>query len=415
MESKLKDILRQYNISQKAFKEHVANHKPRSEEWAKSVLQNKTRLNFQTIKIVVETLRELTEEDIFVQDVLNFPYDKYQHLLTQTENTSAAKTVAEENMALVLVPENYRENDVEEDRLWLELSNSIANNYALSTKNNAENSTGNNEKRHKENPNPLSPQRPWLWQLAFILVALAGGFWFGINTTFPKKPSPLGGSANVQVPRLIGPEGKITDLSPKLRVETVRAANDYEFSVFNLKSRKNIFISNTPNPFYNLPKNVLCPDAPYGWKARAAINGRWSSFASTMEFFVSDNTHPWRIYAQQENEPETPNILEPNGIVTSLPVILKVSEVEGAIGYGFYLRDLETEHLYDFEYDSQNHELRLPEGVIQDGHRYGWNARARNCAGFSDYTQRLEFEVNLSNANYSANPSLNSSTVGNFP
>ena len=83
-------------------------------------------------------------------------------------------------------------------------------------------------------------------------------------------------------------------------------------------------------------------------------------------------------------------------MVTTLTPVLEVKPVEGAVGYGFYMRDLVTDRVYDFEYQSTTPTFKLPEGIVSDGGRYRWNARAYNCAGFSlGYSDTMNFEVAL--------------------
>ena len=195
-------------------------------------------------------------------------------------------------------------------------------------------------------------------------------------------------------PVQIGPEGNPQSFTPKLRVNSVEGATNYEFSVFNLKSRQNVLNENTEEPFYIVPENAVCAGAPYGWSAKVFRGGEWSSFSSRMEFIVSEGEGG--AATQQTTPPKIPKSVAPQEVVTTLTPTLEVTPVEGATGYGFYLRDLDTDQVYEFEYASTTPTFTLPADLVRDGGRYRWNARARNCAGFSTgYTDTLEFQADV--------------------
>ena len=65
------------------------------------------------------------------------------------------------------------------------------------------------------------------------------------------------------------------------------------------------------------------------------------------------------------------------------------------MGYGFYIRDLETDKvIYDNNF-ADEHEIEVPPDVLEDGGVYQWNTRARNCHYWSEFTPAQIFTVNV--------------------
>ena len=379
LRTKLRQLLDKYNISTYKFAQKVKQTGVRSESWAYKTARGEVGLTSEGIELVIKVLRELTGADIDVHDVVEY----------RDAESEAASTLAR------IDPPKSEEHKLLSLLLLAQHSEAVEPLIVY-----APPSTSTSERN--------KPKR-------YARFALLIGTLFLVVTSFiiGRHSQPL---RQVQrqallsempveplaTPLPIGPEGAVWSTEPKLRVEPVAGATHYTYSVFNSLSRQNVLHERSPEPFFTVPRNALCPAVRYGWKARAHRGEQESSFSSNTDFVIEADHPESALYTSQNTQPEIPVSLEPNGVVTTLTPVLEVEAVEGAVGYGFYMRDLVTDRVHDFEYQSTTPTFEIPTGILSNGGRYRWNARAYNCAGFSlGYSDTMNFEVQLNSADTS--------------
>ena len=202
------------------------------------------------------------------------------------------------------------------------------------------------------------------------------------------------------VPTLIGPEGDIDQLTPVLRISEVPGASAYEFYVENLVSNDGAYSGPVPNNSYPVPKDTLCPNTTYEWRARALGEDGWTSFSSPVHFTVTEEAaaeaqRDLVSLAEIDSKPTIPIVVAPIGSTNTITPALEVKFAPDIYGYGYYIRDLNTDKIvYDNNFATSN-EIQIPKGVLEDGGVYQWNTRSRNCHYWSDFTEAQLFTVNV--------------------
>lgn len=143
--------------------------------------------------------------------------------------------------------------------------------------------------------------RSLLSGLALMTVGFLVGFYTQTSLLTAPEPSEVSiVSGPLPTPVAIGPEGMVQGMEPKLRIERVPGATHYVYSIFNLLSRQNVVYENSSEPFLITPRNALCPNARYAWKAKAFRGAEESSFSSNMEFSIDSDDPDTRKYADQD-------------------------------------------------------------------------------------------------------------------
>jgi hypothetical protein len=213
-------------------------------------------------------------------------------------------------------------------------------------------------------------------------------------------------TSDLPVPTLIGPEGEIAQLSPSptLRISPVPKALAYEFYIENRVSNDGFYSGSMTSTSFVMPENSLCPNSSYAWRARALGDDGWTSFSSPLEFTVSSNvTTPTEQkllrLATIRQKPATPKVVAPIGTTNTTTPTLEVEADPDVYGYGFYIRDLQSDGLvYDNNYVTSNI-AEIPSGILKDGGIYQWNVRSRNCHFWSEFSQPQVFTVNVKGVN----------------
>lgn len=202
------------------------------------------------------------------------------------------------------------------------------------------------------------------------------------------------------LPTLIGPEGKVDQLTPILRVESVDDAVGYEFYVENLVSDDGVYTGPISNNSFTIPEGTLCPNTEYAWRVRVLAQDGWTSFSSPLEFTITPEamqTAETDLKLMQvstvKSRPEEPVMLAPLGTTHTTTPRLEVKPEPNVIGYGYYIRDLLTDKVvYNNNFATQPR-VQLPQGLLDDGGVYQWNTRARNCHYWSEFTEAQIFTV----------------------
>ena len=363
LQTRLRQLLEEHGVTPYRFAKTIEAQGERSRSWAYRTVRGEIGLTTEGIDLIIRCLRELTGKPIAVQDVMGY---------VEAQEATGDEGAEEQVWELI-----FQESTPREEVLPVLLTPSQDAAYQDAA----------------YRPSARFRWRGW-WLIPFLLIFVLGATSQRLYQFSVDRRELILLSQPTRTPVQIGPEGDSQSLTPKLRVDPVEGATNYEFSVFNLESRQNVLNENTDEPFFIVPENAVCAGALYGWSAKVFRGGEWSSFSSRMEFVISEGEGG--AVAQQRAPPEIPKAVLPQEVVTTLTPTLEVTPVEEATGYGFYLRDLDTDQVYEFEYASTTPTFTLPEGLVREGGRYRWNARARNCAGFSvGYTDTLEFQVDI--------------------
>ena len=211
-------------------------------------------------------------------------------------------------------------------------------------------------------------------------------------------------TSELPIPTFIGPEGEVDQLTPLLRVSEVDGALGYEFYVENLVSGDNVYTGPVTNNSFPVPEGTLCPNTPYAWRVRVLGGDGWTSFSSPLEFTVSaealsETQQDLIRLARITTMPEIPVMVSPLGTATSTTPTLEVAPDPDVMGYGFYVRDLQTDQvIYNNNFALMN-SVEVPENLLEEGGIYQWNARARNCHYWSEFTPAQVFNVDAIGGN----------------
>lgn len=195
-------------------------------------------------------------------------------------------------------------------------------------------------------------------------------------------------------PALHAVETSSDNLTPTLRVEPVEAAAEYEFRLLNGDTGHELIDTSVAGPALAVPESYLCGGVSYTWTARVRTAAGWSGYASPASFMVPSPTSAKVSSAKVATVPPSrPNVLGPSGMVASLTPTLQLSRVPTTRHYSFYVRDLTSDALIYIHRVSTTPSHKLPEGLLKPNRLYRWNGRARNCAGFSEYSPKKEFRT----------------------
>ena len=261
LRTKLRQLLDQHSISPYKFAQAVKQTGTRSESWAYKTARGEIGLTSEGIETVIRVLRELTGADINVSDVVEY-CDEGEF----TSNLALTDASQRENKILSIF---LAEPDLGGGEIIVPYSAPERTTYTAYA----------------------AKRRFPRFSLLFSILSLVA-----VSFIVGRYSQPL---AQVQsqvlitekldeplsTPIPIGPEGEIQSIEPKLRIEAVTGATHYTYSIFNTLSRQNVLYENSKEPFFIVPKNALCPNAPYSWKARAHRGEQESSFSSNTAFF----------------------------------------------------------------------------------------------------------------------------------
>jgi len=118
----------------------------------------------------------------------------------------------------------------------------------------------------------------------------------------------------------------------------------------------------------------------------------------------SDGIQGWSaedfVQTVADDVPLPPMLISPGAftepgpkIPTRMP-LMQWNASSGATGYGLYIHDIKTDILvYDNDFLPNGTSLALPANILEWGHRYRWNMRAKNGAGFSEFSDRFYFRT----------------------
>ena len=168
-----------------------------------------------------------------------------------------------------------------------------------------------------------------------------------------------------------------------------RQQQSTSFALLNGDTGHELLDTSVAGPTLAVPETYLCGGVSYTWTARVRTTAGWSGYASPASFVVPPPTSAKVTTVP----PPAPNALGPSGMVASPTPTLELSRVPTARHYSFYVRDLTSDALIYIHRVSTTPSHQLPEGLLKPDRRYRWNGRARNCAGFSEYSPKREFRT----------------------
>ncbi len=432
---KLKSFLRQHRLTEVDLADAIADVLVESSEgisdrYLRYITQNTDPLtpdnrqrkpSLVVLGFIMKGLRQLTGEDIDISDLIEYLTDGVG---TPVAQESAAGTTSDQSNGvdaassspssydLALLANNLETDEVL-DEVWeltvhsLErkgfpgLSAALAA-LPISNERQANGRDGTTRKRSARNTLPLI-------LLALLLVSIG----FIAYEQFFLKPrlyaqfagifslrDRIRPTSSLPVPTLIGPEGEIDQLAPVLRVTTVPGALAYEFYVQNLVSDDGVYTGPVLTGAFPIPEHTLCPNTTYAWRARALGNDGWTSFSSPLQFNISARV----LDASQQDllrltdikvKPATPVMIAPLGNTNTTTPTLEVAYDPDALGYGFYVRDLQADKIIYSNSFATDNAVAIPPGALSDTGIYQWNTRSRNCHYWSDFTPTQIFTVNV--------------------
>ena len=169
---------------------------------------------------------------------------------------------------------------------------------------------------------------------------------------------------------------------PNLFWNESKNASHYEVFIYSLSGGfsevyKNLNVTTTSlqSTLISLPT-----DTSYSWRLRAvSSNGQKSDYSSFGYFkLVSNGSSSVKPSAPRITSPGTSNSAVLT--ITDARPIFRWEAVSSVDRYGLYIRDLDTGDFVFFEDDLSGEatNLRLPRGLLIDGHSYKWNMSAFN-------------------------------------
>jgi hypothetical protein len=422
---RLKSVMRQYGVTEVALADAIADvllasGESVSERHLRYVAQNTDTLTFKNplrrpslrmLGYIIDGLRYLTNELIDVNDVLeyvpaldNLPQRKQVEEAQPPPDTA---TESKQSAELVIIGES------ETDEILDEMRELVVH----SLKDRGFGDLGDEfDRLVKEDDSestipPYGKRRQTLPMILTTLLIMA--VTFILYDQFVLQPRLIASytrlfttrdrvtpTSSLPVPTLIGPEGSVAQLTPTLRVTPVEKAIAYEFYVENMVSNDYVYTGPVPTTSFVIPAGTLCPNTTYAWRARALGNDGWTSISSPLTFTVTSSAlepsqQSLLNLAKIRSKPPTPISISPIGTTNTTTPTLEVTKAPNIYGYGFYIRDLSSDKLvYENNFISKN-TTTIPEGTLENGGVYQWNARSRNCHYWSEFTPTQIFMVNV--------------------
>lgn len=197
------------------------------------------------------------------------------------------------------------------------------------------------------------------------------------------------------------PGGRLSSTSLQFRWQAVPGADDYEITVTDMESRRQVREERAREPVWS---GRLDPDKPYRWAVRACNRAGCSSNSERAYFRTPQDTRsigtpppppPPPPSGQPSRRPAMPTGLSPGAMnapgprVPSTIVQLRWSAVPGAEEYDLEVRNAATGRKI------VDRRTRDPvwSGRLEAGERYRWIVRACNDTGCSSTTERMHFST----------------------
>ena len=108
---------------------------------------------------------------------------------------------------------------------------------------------------------------------------------------------------------------------------------------------------------------------------------------------VGDPSYAFDLADFENNDSNlpVPTLIGPEGYIDKAAPVLRIAEVEYAIGYGFYIKnEVSGDYLH---VDSPSNHLHLPEGALCPNIPYTWRARALGNDGWTSFSSPITFTV----------------------
>lgn len=383
VQTKLKAILKELGISQTRFAKTLQEKGLKSEAWGHHVVQGRQPLNLRTANTVAKLLTDMSGKSVSIEDLLAIPT---QPKITSSELVPYTQGISEDT-------ELYFD-DNEEKQLWeLVATAKQVQTIEVEPVPNKKTSRKKVVKKDKHFLERSVLSVGLLLTLITIAIMLTG--YITQNTESQKESE----ASELLPPTVIGPEGVINTLTPELRVSGQESVTLYRYIITNTLNSQQVFYEESAQPLYMVtPFTPLCENIPYTWTVTAFdIDGNFH--ASTPMPFTIDlgiNTDgATQITAEDLQLPETPKPISPEGLIIGTNVTLEVSPIEGALGYGFFVRDLTENKIVYNQYYLPESEHLLPDDLLKDGRDYRWNTQAINCAGVSSFSEPAYFNIQV--------------------
>ena len=434
LQLKLNQLLKKHGISETALANAIADvvvdqRQPVSERHLRYLISNTEHLTHENKKrkpslvmlgLIIRGLRRLTGEAVDITDVMEYVTDPYEaegalptlSSLNRDQTDATHQTQDEDEVRGGLVPvversEAYdlldRIRDLTIQRLRARGFHDLETMFVAAV-GDASRSGATMGQQH------WSIHKWILMGVGVLLVVSIAVFAYDRFIVQPRLLAARGGifafrdrvkaTSDLAIPTLIGPEGEVDQLEPVLRVSAVSGGLAYEFYVEDMVSGDGVYTGPLSNNAFPIPTGTLCPNTPYEWRVRVLGEDGWTSFSSALEFTVSadalnDSQQNLLRLAQIKERPTQPIMVSPLGLASSVTPTLEVEPAEDIMGYGFYIRDLQSDQVIYNNNFALTNEVEVPEGLLEEGGIYQWNTRARNCHYWSEFTPAQVFNVDV--------------------
>lgn len=148
--------------------------------------------------------------------------------------------------------------------------------------------------------------------------------------------------------------------------------------------------------FFTIPKNILEEGCDYSWNLRASNQIGWGDYGEDFYFTIL-----------LDDVPSTPIVFSPGGLESEVEVINSLTprftwnSSDKSDSYLIYISKKEADGNYKLIFNSEENDLirdtffTVASNVLQNNGEYRWNLRAKNLKGFSNYSIRKYFQINL--------------------
>lgn len=189
------------------------------------------------------------------------------------------------------------------------------------------------------------------------------------------------------------PGPALTTLSPTFTWKGVKNATGYALTLTDASTGRNVYTASTlgTDTSHVVPVDVLVPGFRYGWTMQTRNGGTVGAASPPSYFTVSETTPVPMIPA-----PTNPGMAtRPGKEVPTAEVAFAWRASAGTQFYGLYVTERATATTaYQIETLPGNVAKHTPpSGTFQAGKVYEWRLRARNAAGWSQYSAPFYFSV----------------------
>lgn len=194
----------------------------------------------------------------------------------------------------------------------------------------------------------------------------------------------------------------INTLTPKFNWFKLPAAKKYGLQIKAGNDSKNFNLiydsevqTEIRDTFFTIPKKILKEGIEYSWNLRAGNEAGWGEYGTDFYFKI-----------QLENNPTTPNVILPGGlnseeIINTFNPVFTWSSSDYAQEYFIYISQKDENGNYKLIFNSEENSpiadtfFVASDNLLKNKSDYRWNVRSKNSKGFSNYSEKKYFRIEL--------------------